>query len=57
MLHPVLEALVPFPEARAAVAQELEKLVQSKSRKIQRRLGNRRQLKNESTIDEFGNKK
>lgn len=32
MLGPVLEALASFPEARAAVAQELEKTAQSKPR-------------------------
>lgn len=34
LLSPVLDALVPFPEARAAVAQQLERMGQRKARKV-----------------------
>jgi len=52
LLSPILEALVPFPEARSAVAQQLEMLAQEKRRSKRRPIENCQQTKNESLNDE-----
>ncbi len=52
MLGPVLEALDPYPEAREAVAQELEKLAPGKPRKTRLQPRNRRQMNKDCAAHE-----